>query len=317
MPAILVYVPGRAKAARYRDLIGARYPDLPLAVASTPEEAAPHLPLVEVLAGWGMPGDLLRRMPRLRWLHKVGAGVEDVLDADALPDHVVLTRSPGVLIAPRMIEFVMGSVYFFTQRFRYALAQQSRRAWDSSTMVDLAAGQTMGVAGLGDIGRLIAERAAANGLEVIGWRRTNKPEPAIARLYRGKGELLAFLAACDFLVLVLPSTPETKGLIDARALVSMRPNAVLINVGRGTAVVEPDLVAALAARRIAGAALDVFAEEPLPPASPLWGLDNVLMTPHVSGPIVPDDVTPFFLDNLARYLDGRPLMRAVDRAAGY
>jgi phosphoglycerate dehydrogenase-like enzyme len=131
------------------------------------------------------------------------------------------------------------------------------------------------------------------------------------------GQLAQALAEADFVVLLLPLTPETRGLIGADALAAMRPTAWLVNIARGAVVDEGALLDALGQRRIAGAILDVFETEPLPPHHPLWRMDNVVITPHVSGPSTPEEIAPVFNDNLARYLAGRPLRHVVDRARGY
>jgi phosphoglycerate dehydrogenase-like enzyme len=131
------------------------------------------------------------------------------------------------------------------------------------------------------------------------------------------GELARALADADFVVVLLPLTPETLGLIGADALAAMKPTAWLLNIARGAVVDEAALLEALGHRRIAGAILDVFATEPLPPHHPLWRTDNVVITPHIAGPSTPEEIAPVFNDNLARYLTGRPLRHVVDRARGY
>ncbi|HXH84687.1 MAG TPA: NAD(P)-dependent oxidoreductase, partial [Candidatus Tectomicrobia bacterium] len=142
------------------------------------------------------------------------------------------------------------------------------------------------------------------------------PVPGVERVYR-TAALPRALAAADFVVLVLPLTPATRGLIGARELAAMKRDAWLLNIARGPIVDEAALVAALEERRIGGAVLDVFATEPLPPDSPLWSLPNAVVTPHVAGPSTPAELTPIFNDNLARWLAGRPLRHVVDRARGY
>ena len=125
------------------------------------------------------------------------------------------------------------------------------------------------------------------------------------------------LGSADFVVVLLPLTEDTRGIIGREALAAMKPTAWLVNIARGAVVDEAALIAALEGRRIAGAVLDVFDREPLPPSDPLWKLDNVVVTPHISGPSTPDEIAPVFNDNLARYLAGRPLRHIVDRARGY
>ena len=316
IPEILVYCPDPSQARRYREMILARHPGAPVHVASTAVEAEPFAARAEIFFGWMVPPEVLRAATRLKWFQKTGAGVEDVVFDDVLPASVRLTRCDGAILAPRMVEYVLGAVYGFAQKFHLAWAQKARRDW-KSYMVDRAEGRTLGIAGLGDIGREIARRAALNGLHVVGWRRTRQEEPNVAKVYVGREQLKDFVAACDIVVLVLPNTQATRGLFDADVFSAFRPGSFLVNVGRGTVVDETALVAALREGRLAGAALDVFAIEPLPADHPLWDAPNVLITPHVSGPIVPDEVAPFFLENLDLYLKGQPLLRMIDRASGY
>ena len=315
-PPILVFAPGPGEAARYAGLIRARFPDARLTAASTTAEAAAAIPEAEILFGYGVAPAILKEARALRWVHKASAGVEDVVFAPERPSALRLTRTDGAAIAPRMIEYVLGAIFFFTQDSARATRQQRERRWDTYE-VDRAEGCTVGVAGLGDIGSAIARRLAGNGMRVLGWRRSPAEVEGVAHVFAGDAELQAFVSACDFVVAVLPATAETDRLFDAEAFAAMRSGAVFINVGRGNCVDEQALVAALRSRQLRGAALDVFAQEPLPPASPLWALDNLLLTPHVSGPLVPEEVVSGFLDNYARYRAGQPLLREVDLAKGY
>lgn len=316
IPKILVFCPDAEQAQRYRELVLARHPGAPVATATTEDEAGLHIEETEILLGWKVPAGLLQRATRLRWMQKTGAGVEDLVLGDVLPRHVVLTRCAGAILAPRMIEYVFGAIYARTQKFHLAWEQQQRREW-RYYMVDRAEGATLGVAGLGDIGGAIARRAVASGFKVIGWRRSPRADPGLERVFAGREHLKEFMALCDYLVLVLPLTPSTSGMFDAGVLSSAKKGCFLINIGRGAVIVENDLVHALKCGPLGGAMLDVFAEEPVPPDHPFWALPNLHLTPHVSGPIVPEDVAPFFLENLDLYLRGLPLLREVDRALGY
>lgn len=321
-PRLLVYSPKKAgEAAQYATLVRGLCPDVDLAWADTPAAFEREIATAEVLLGWQFPAGFLARAPKLRWIHKISAGVDDL--AGKLPDAITLTRSDGTLIAPRMVEYVLGCVFGHAQRFGQAWRQQQARAW-SKYVPDLAAGKTAGVAGLGDIGRKIAYALHRNGLRVNGWRRTapaaGETVDGVDRIYAGldgSGGLPGFLAACDYLVLVLPLTPDTRGLFGARTLAMLKPGAYVINVGRGPLIDEAALCEALRSGRLSGAALDVFVQEPLPADSPLWGLENVFMTPHVSGPVIPEDVVGHFVENFVRYREGRALASRVDPARGY
>ena len=301
------------EAAAYAAGIRRPRPSLRIATCATPADAAGVIADAEILFAWNPPADLLRRAGRLRWLQNMGAGVERLLVAELPPD-VVVTRTPGIF-GPWMAEYALGWCLWSTQRTEEFRALQRARQWKQVDPERLH-GKTLCVVGLGDIGRAIARAARAFGLSVLGVSRGGRPAREADRVLR-PGALRAALARADFVVLTVPLTPETRGLLGARELAAMKPTAWLLNVARGPVVDEAALLEALRERRIAGAVLDVFDTEPLPAAHPLWGLDNVVITPHISGPSTPEEITPIFNDNLRRYLAGRPLRHVVDRRRGY
>jgi glyoxylate/hydroxypyruvate reductase A len=311
-----VHSPRNGEAQRYADLIRATCPDADIVISTNPVEAEQAIHETEILLGWFFPPAMFSKAERLRWIHKVSAGVDDVASNPDIPPEVTLTRTDGLMIAPRMVEYVLGSIFAIVQRFPQAWKQQRERRWQSFP-VGLARGKTVGVAGLGDIGGAVARAVHANGMRVVGWRRTPTECSSVDRVYAGRQELVPFVAVCDFVVIVLPATAATKGLFSSEVFSAMKPSAYLINVGRGAAVDEEALALAIRDGRIAGAALDVFVDEPLPASSPLWEFEHILITPHVSGPVVPEDVIGCFLDNLGNYLRGEPLQRQVDRRRGY
>jgi phosphoglycerate dehydrogenase-like enzyme len=243
----------------------------------------------------------------------MGAGVERFL-GPGLPAGVTVTRAAGIF-GPWMAEYVLGWCLWVTQRMEAFRTRQRRRRWEPETPGRLR-GSTLCLVGLGDIGRAVARAARAFGMTVVGVSRSGRRVPE-ADAVHPVGALARALARADFVAVTLPLTPETRGLIGPRALAAMKPTAWLVNVGRGPVVEEAALVAALRARRIGGAILDVFATEPLPRAHPLWGLDNAVVTPHISGPSTPAEVGALFDENLRRYLAGRPLRHVVDRRRGY
>jgi glyoxylate/hydroxypyruvate reductase A len=309
---VLLYHP--AEAAAYAALVRAPRRAIALHVCSTPAEAAGVIAEAEIAYGWKLPPELYAGARRLRWLQAMGAGVDWVLGPQ-LPAGVVVTRAPGVF-GPWMTEYVLGWCSWVTQRMEAYRAAQRERRWLDRVLPDRLLGKTMTIVGLGDIGRAVARGARALGMRVVGVSRSGRRVREADRVHR-IGALRTALASADFVVLVLPLTEATRGLIDARALAAMRDSAWLVNVGRGALVDETALVAALRQRRIAGAVLDVFATEPLPPEHPLWALDNAVVTPHISGPSTAEEIAPVFNDNLARYLAGRPLRHVVDRVRGY
>ena len=283
-------------------------------VAATPDEAARVAPDIDVAYAWKLPPAFYGKAPRLRWLQAMGAGVDWALVPE-LPARVTITRVPGVF-GPWMTEYVLGWCAFVTQRMEtYRTAQRERR-WNDRVIPARLGGTTMLIVGLGDIGRAIARGARALGMRVLGVNRAGTAVPGVDRVFPTRA-LTRALAAADWVVLTVPLTRETRGLMGPAELAAMRSSAWLVNIARGAIVDEPALVEALRRRTIAGAVLDVFTREPLPAEHPLWGLDNAVLTPHISGPSTPRELAPVFNDNLARFRAGRRLRYVVDRRRGY
>jgi phosphoglycerate dehydrogenase-like enzyme len=262
---------------------------------------------------------VLALAPGVRWIHSRSAGVEHLMFPAVTNNGVPLTNGRGVFSAS-LGEFVMAAVLFFAKDLRRMLRSQAAHTWDPFD-VDWAQGRTMGIVGYGDIGRAVAERARAFGMRILALRRdvdAARRDPLVdeAIPLDGKGELMA---RSDYVVVAAPLTPETRGLVGAAEIGAMKPGAVLINVGRGPVVDEGALVAALEAGRIRGAALDVFATEPLPSDHPLYRLENVLLSPHCADntPGWLESAMSFFLQNLQRFQRGEPLLNLVDKGRGY
>jgi phosphoglycerate dehydrogenase-like enzyme len=284
----------------------------------------------DVLYAYGEP-PTREAAPRLRWIAVNWAGVDGVIDAPIFKGgDVALTSAAGVHAA-NMSEYTLMMMLALAHRLPSAFAMMRRGAWSREAgggfMPMELRGATLGLIGYGWIGKEIARLAQAFGMNVIALRRST-PSPQRGE-GRGEGgnrtrffprdQLHTLLQQSDFVVLVAPITPETRNMIDAAALAKMKPSAYLINIGRGDVVVEPALIAALQTRRIAGAALDVFHEEPLPDSSPLWQLDNVILTPHIAGytPNYETRAAAIFADNLRRFIAGEPLINRVDFSRGY
>jgi glyoxylate/hydroxypyruvate reductase A len=310
---ILVYYPDAAMAEAFAALVRPPRPAMTVRLASTPEEAAPLIADTEILYAWKFPAPLLRQAARLRWIHVMGAGVERFLVPE-LPARVALTRVTGVF-GPWMAEYTLGWCLWVTQRIELWRRAQRERRWAPVDPFRLH-GAMLCVVGLGDIGREIARSARRVGMRVIGVSRSGRPVPGVERSYRPRA-IRAALAPADFIVLTVPLSDETRGLIGGAELEAMKSSAWLINIARGPVVDERALLAALRARRIGGAVLDVFDEEPLPPDHPFWGLDNVAVTPHIAGPSLPAEIAPIFNENLRRYVSSRPLRDVVGRRRGY
>jgi glyoxylate/hydroxypyruvate reductase A len=309
---VLVYHPDEAD--RYAALVRAPRGRVTLQVCATPEDAVRVAPDVDVIYGWKVPPAVYEKAARLTWVQAMGAGVDWVLVPE-LPPRVVVTRAPGVF-GPWMAEYVLGWCTFVSQRVEtYRTAQREHR-WIDTVLPGRLRGRTLLVVGLGDIGTTIARAAGAIGMRVLGVSRTGRPVRGVERVYRPR-DLRRALAAADWVVLTVPLTSATRGLLGAAELSAMKPTAWLLNIARGAIVDETSLLEALRRRAIAGAVLDVFTTEPLPPGHPFWDLDNVVVTPHISGPSTPEEIAPVFAENLTRYLTGRPLRHVVDRRRAY
>ena len=263
-----------------------------------------------VPASWSEPN-------RLRWLHVAAAGVDNVLCEGLRSSDAVVTNSRGVFDEP-VAEYVLGLVLAFVKDLPGTLTAQAGRTWRHRETERLA-GRTALVIGTGPIGRATGRLLRAAGLRVAGIGRTGRAADPDLGTIHPFGELTRWLPEADFVIAAAPLTPQTEGMINSRTLAAMRPGARLINVGRGGLVVTGDLVAALRAGRIAGAALDVFETEPLPPASPLWTLPGVIISPHMAGDAAgwAQALAALFADNFLRWRGGRPLRNVVDKCLGY
>lgn len=287
---------------------------------AVPSEA--ELAEADVIIGWQVSPEQLDQAKSLRWFHAASAGVEH-LDLKAIHDHgVVLTNSRGVS-APNMAEHALGMMIALARRFPRLMREQAAHSWrDDETHREVREldGETVVIIGTGHIGSQLARRAAAFGMRVEGVRRrshTDNP-PNFDRVWSTE-ELSDALAGADHVVVTLPDTPETRGLLDALALAACKPGALIYNVGRGPVIDTGALVAALQTGHLGGAGLDVTDPEPLPADSPLWDLENVLITAHTSGatPRYWERQELLISDNLARFLEGRPLRNLVDFEHAY
>jgi phosphoglycerate dehydrogenase-like enzyme len=288
-------------------------------VDTLPRKAKPspeQLARTEALMAFGAPPGTLSSMPRLRWVQALTAGVEGWVALPDLPEGLVLTCARGTH-RESMPENIVGALLYVAKPYAAAVENQKLRKWVHETAQPLT-GKTLGILGLGAIGQDVARIAAALGLRVIGTRRRAEPMDGVAEVLPPE-ETPRVLAEADFLVLLLPATPETDNLINAERLGMMKPTAWLLNFGRGHLIRDDDLVAAVKAKKIAGAMLDVFREEPLPADHPFWTTPGIIVLPHIGGPHPQRDriVARLFADNLARFLDGKPLKEIVDRKAGY
>lgn len=294
-------------------LIRQQHPDLTVLTASNEAEILAQLPEAEILFAWQFPMSVLVHATSLRWLQIMGAGIERLVGAP-IPDGVQVTNVRNVF-GGSMAEYALAYTLAHLHDVRRIVDQQARGEWTQFTPLRLA-GLTVGVMGLGSIGGEIARAFSALGTRVIGLKRSSGAVEHVERVYT-LDEIDEFLPQCDVLISVLPWTPETTGLLSRERIGLLKSTCFYVNIGRGNVVDMESLTEALREKRLAGAALDVFVEEPLPADDPLWSLDNVFVTPHISGVNRPGDVTDIFLDNLSRYLGGEPLQNVVDIARGY
>jgi phosphoglycerate dehydrogenase-like enzyme len=260
----------------------------------------------------------VRKAPQLKWLHVFNAGVDHPIFAEVLARGVRLTTSAGSTAEPIAQTAIMG-LLALARGLPHWLASQRSRKWDPVRAGRLPRdlrGQTAVIVGLGQIGAEIARLARELGLKVIGIRRSPLKAGDPVDELRPPAALPELLPQCDWLIIACPLTPGTRGLIDAAAIARLPRGARIINIARGEIVVESAMIAALESGRLAGAYLDVFETEPLPADSPLWDLPNVLVTPHNSSAATGNDerVLEIFLDNLARWHRGAPLVNEVDAA---
>lgn len=292
-----------------------------LAFADTSADMAGVLEDADVLFAWRPRSGLLRpeweRAGELRWIQAASAGVEDLLFEELVRSPVVLTNARGVF-DDAMAEYVLGLLLLFSKGLPGVLERQRRREWNPRDSEQLS-GKRVLVVGVGSIGHAIGRRCKGAGMTVRGVGRTARSRDDVFGAIHGEEELAAQCAWADVIVDVLPSTPGTRRRFDDAIFGAMQSTARFVNVGRGSTVDEDALIRALGEGRIAGAALDVFEQEPLPKDSPLWDMPNVIVSPHMSADFAGwrETLVELFVENLQRYLTGRPLKNVVDKDLGY
>jgi phosphoglycerate dehydrogenase-like enzyme len=290
-----------------------------VAIETLPRKEKPsaeQLSRTEALMAAIVPPGMLAAMPKLRWAQSMTAGVEGWLALPDLPSGLTLTCARGTH-RESMPENILGALFYVAKPYAKAVENQKRGQW-VHTVAQPLNGKTLGILGLGEIGQEVARLATALGMRVIGTKRRPAAMANVAEVLP-PDRTPDVLAQADFVLLLLPATPETDNFIDARRLAMMKPDAWLMNFGRGHLIKDQDLVAAVKARKIAGAILDVFRQEPLPAEHPFWTTDGIVVLPHIGGPHPQRDrfVARLFVENLRRFLHGEPLEQVVDRGAGY
>jgi phosphoglycerate dehydrogenase-like enzyme len=276
----------------------------------------------EVILHWAGSRDLLRSVflacPGVRWVHSRSAGLDSTLFPELVQSPVPLTNGSGVF-SQTLGEFALAEILYFAKDFRRMLRNQEAGRWEQFDVEEIA-GQTVGIVGYGDIGRAVASRVSAMGMRVLALKRhaPASPDPLIAQFY-GTHELSAMLAHCDYVVMAAPLTAETHHMIGDAAFAAMKPNAVVINIGRGPVIDQAALVRALTQGKIKGAGLDVFEQEPIPSGDPIYKFENVLVSPHCADHTKDwlNQAMRFFLQQYDRFRNGQPLENIVEKHLGY
>lgn len=290
-----------------------------LRAACTRERLNVILPEAEIALIWNYKSGLLRESwhlaRKVNWVHVAAAGVDGPLFPGLVESRAVLTNAAGVFDRP-MAEWALMMILAYVKELFDNVEHQRRRHW-AYREVGVLQGQKVLIVGAGGIGRDIARVLGMMGMDVRGVARSRRDrDPDFGTVFP-VAELDALLPWAEFVIVALPLTPQTRGLFGAEQFSRMRSTARFINVGRGASVDEAALIRALQDGGIAGAALDVFATEPLPPDSPLWGMPNVYVSPHMSGSGFEERLAAQFLENLRRWKQGRPLLNVVDKRLGF
>jgi phosphoglycerate dehydrogenase-like enzyme len=301
-----------------------RFPQVRLVSIENAADLPAAVPEAEVFVGWQFPRAHFAAARRLRWVHSASAGIEANLFPELVASNIVLTNSTGLHVVS-IPEHVLGQMLVLARNFHEAIRLQQRAEWNRFQVLAFGGGvrelhgSNLAILGAGAIGRNLSRRAAALGMHVRVMRRDATRPVDGAEAVVPPTALHALLGWADWVVCALPVTAETRGILGAAELMAMKSSAYLINIGRGEHIDDDALVGALRRGAIAGAALDVFREEPLPADHPFWSLPNLVITPHVSG-YTPDyfqRMLAVFEDNLDRFLSGRPLRNVVDKQLGY
>jgi len=288
------------------------------------ERVVSELPDTDILVGYSLRRDQFAQAKKLKWIHSTAAGVGQLMHPELRQSDVLLTNASGIHAVP-MSEHILGMIIALARRFPDAMRYQAQSHWAQQEIWDgkprplELSGRVLLIVGFGSTGRELARRIQPLGMKIWGVTRSGGGDAQLAERILPVTELANALPQADFVVLAAPETPETRQMIGAKEFARMKSTAYLINVARGTLVDEVALAAALRARTIAGAAIDVAEEEPLPASSPLWKLDNILITPHVSAATerMWERQMQLLMENLERWFTGRDLMNRVDLNRGY
>jgi glyoxylate/hydroxypyruvate reductase len=271
---------------------------------------------IDYFVGFRPPHGFLKTLPRLKAIFSLGAGVDGFLRDPEFPRHLPVVRFVDETLQREMAQYVTLHCLIIHRQQRAFDAAQKEQLWKQRMLTRPSRELRIGILGLGDIGAVTAERLMMFDFQVSGWSRSRKSVPGVTS-YAGTQELAKFLAGCDIMVCMLPLTPETENIMDAKLFAGLPKGAWVMNVGRGGQCREDDLIAALDSDHLGGAVLDVFQTEPLPAGHPLWSHPKVTVTPHIAGITDPRNAAAFVVDCVARAESGAPFRNVVDLKRGY
>ncbi|MBX2867218.1 MAG: glyoxylate/hydroxypyruvate reductase A [Acidiferrobacterales bacterium] len=274
-----------------------------------------HLERLRYALVWQPEAGALADMPALEVIFSIGAGVDHLKGENIVPEGVPVVRMVQDSLTAGMVEYVVFQVLGFHRNMHRYIHDQRAKRW-SPIPYPMPAERTVGILGLGVLGSAAAKALKQFGFHLAGWSRSPKSVPGV-KSFHGDAQLPDFLAATNYLVCLLPNTPQTEGLINRDTLSALPSGAFIINAGRGSAVVDDDLIAAIRSGHIAGAALDVVNDEPLDDKSEYWEMENVIITPHIASMTHPSDSADHVAQNIRRHLDGLSLTHLADLDRGY
>ncbi|WP_445487188.1 D-2-hydroxyacid dehydrogenase [Niallia sp. 03133] len=320
---LVIYIRNKIpeKYITYLNELGATVMFEPWTYGEGEPEVQHDLSLCNIVLTLGLNDSLniIKKAPHIKWVQSLSVGLDSILNEQTISSDIIITNTKGCTSVP-IAEHTIAMISSFARGIPTMLQNKQNRLWQNTSITDLE-GATVGIIGYGEIGKEIAKRCKALEMNVIGCRkrpaRTGEYDPADKVV--GLEEMDLVLKESDFLVLALPSTPETYHSINKEKLNLMKPTSFLINVGRGNTVAEQDLLEILQSKRIAGAALDVFDVEPLPKDHPFWQMDNIVISPHNAyfSPRSMERYMNIFMKNIQRFQNGQELLNVVDKKLGY
>jgi phosphoglycerate dehydrogenase-like enzyme len=313
IPKVVLYSNRENEIDEYERLIREAALDIQLCVCRSQEDVDAQIVDAEIVFGVHLEPQSYARAKKLAWIQSMWAGVEGLVKAP-LPAGVIITKPWGVF-GQFLSHYVFGNLLAQKINLLGARDLQAKKKWQPYRIETLN-GKCMGIAGMGNIAGDIAAVAKAFGMSVWALNSNGRSHPLADRSF-ASSQREAFVEGADVLVLTLPATPATRGMFDSKLLAKMKSDAWIINVGRGALIDDAALIKLLEEKRITGAILDVFNEEPLPAEHPYWKLENCVVTPHIGGPSLPKDICGCFFENFKRYKNGETLLGLIDLQRGY